>query len=81
MNINEFLKRTMPFCKNDIKDIIHLFYTCPISHNIVKQIEGKLNIVLNDYGENLELCTHHVIFGYTDGTKHLEALLTFVYLY
>ena len=58
MNINVFLKRTMPFCKNDIRDIIHTFYTCPISHNIVKQIEGELSIVLNDYGENLELCTH-----------------------
>ena len=36
------------FCKAHVEDIGHLFYNNPISHDIVRQIEGKLNTVLNE---------------------------------
>ena len=68
------------FCKAHVEDIRHLFYNCSISHDIVRQIEGKLNTVLNEYDETLELDTHHIILGYTDGTKISRSFINFCIL-
>ena len=68
------------FCKTHVEDIRHLFYNCPISHDIVRQIEGKLNTVLNEYDKTLELGTHHIILGYTDGTKISRSFIIFCIL-
>ena len=34
-------------CKRDIEDIRHLFFLCPVSYEIVKMFEGKINSILD----------------------------------
>ena len=42
---------------------MHLFCTCPNSLRVVKQVQGKINLVLNEIGGQNR---HHVILAYTD---------------
>ena len=46
----------------------------------VNENEGKLNTVLNEYDETLELDTHHIILGYKDGTKISRSFINFCIL-
>ena len=64
------------FCKRDIEDIRHLFYTCPITYAVVRQFQVKINTVLNG-NEILELDSHHVILGFTDGNELNRCFVNF----
>ena len=61
------------FCKTEVEDTRHIFYTCPISFEVVKQVQEKIKMVLVDAGgQNLNLDSHQVILGYKDGSKELN---------
>ena len=63
-----------------IEDVRHLFFTCPFSHEIIKTVEEKVIMALDEYGQSLELDTHHVILGYTNGNKVLRSFVNFCLL-
>ena len=66
------------FCKSETEDIRHLFFACPITHAVFRNIQDKINIVLNEmYSKTLLLECHHVILGYIDGPKKLQGFVNF----
>ena len=66
------------FCKIEIEDIRHLFCTCPISLEIVKVFQDKINRILNNCSNHdVILDTHHVILGYTNSNRVLRNSVNF----
>ena len=66
------------FCKAETEDIRHLFYACPITNAVIRNVQEKINIVLNElYSQNLLLENYHVILGYLDGPKKLRCFVNF----
>ena len=48
------------------------------SFEAVKQVQEKINIVLVEAGgQNVNLDSHQVILGYTDGSKELKSFVNF----
>ena len=67
------------FCKANTETLTHLFYDCAVVNRIIREIEAKINCILEAVSQlKINLLSSHLVLGFLHENSHIRKFVNFI---